>query len=373
VVKRAKRAILLLAFAAAVPLRAEAQDVLVRARAAAQSGRRAEALTMLEARLAEAPRDVDARLLYGLVLSWESRYDEARPVLQQVLAQAPSYTDARVALMNVEYWSGQSREARAQADQILSEDPGNVTARAVRERLDAASRPWWAKASYRLDTFDDGTDPWQEVWLSITRQTLIGSLVVRGSHASRFQLDDQLVELEFYPRFRAGSYAFISAGFATDSMLYPGSRYAFDVYQSIGRGFEISGGARFLNFTRTTDIYLGTLTKYIGNWMLTGKVYHVPGEGDLDSTSYHGLVRRYFGADGTSYTGFSYNHGFSREDVRSSVDLLSLNSDTLYGEFDVVVGTRWRLSGSGGVSHEERVNRDPLWQTTITTGLSVRF
>ncbi len=97
------------------PLRAAGQDdILTKARAAATSGRRAEALSMLETHLAEAPRDVDARLLYGLVLSWEGRYDEARPVLQQVLTQAPGYTDARVALMNVEYLVGPfHRSARA--------------------------------------------------------------------------------------------------------------------------------------------------------------------------------------------------------------------------------------------------------------------
>ena len=105
----------------AAPLCAAGQDdILTKARAAATSGHRAEALRMLQAHLTEAPRDVDARLLYGLVLSWEGRYDEARPVLQQVLTQAPAYTDARVALMNVEYWSGHSAEALEQADRILA-------------------------------------------------------------------------------------------------------------------------------------------------------------------------------------------------------------------------------------------------------------
>ena len=96
----------------AAPLPAAGQDdVLTKARAAATSGRRAEALRMLETRLDEAPRDVDARLLYGLVLSWEGRYDEARPVLQQVLTQAPAYTDARVALMNVDRLVGPFRRS----------------------------------------------------------------------------------------------------------------------------------------------------------------------------------------------------------------------------------------------------------------------
>ena len=132
--------------------------------------------------------------------------------------------------------------------------------------------------------------------------------------------------------------------------LYPQSRVAFDLYQSLGRGFEASGGARYLDFSTLTQIYVGTLTKYIGNWMWTGKLYYVPGEGDVHSNTYIGGFRRYFGGDGTSYLGVSYGHGFSREEVRSLVDLVSSDSDTVRGEFDVLLGARTRLSGSVGAS-----------------------
>src|SRR5215510_1183927 len=179
-----QRAILIVAFTSTVSAHVAGQDdVLAGAREAATSGRRAEALTMLEMHLAQAPRDVDARLLYGLVLSWEGRYDEARPALAQVLEQAPDYMDARVALMNIEYWAGRSQAAREQADQILANDPGNTQARAVRERLAAADRPWWAGTSYTLDSFNDDREPWHEIALSLTRLTPVGSLIVRGSHA----------------------------------------------------------------------------------------------------------------------------------------------------------------------------------------------
>ena len=63
-------------------------------------------MRLLETQLKARPRDVDARLLYGLVLSWSGLYDDARRELEQVLVQAPGYTDARVALANVEWWSG---------------------------------------------------------------------------------------------------------------------------------------------------------------------------------------------------------------------------------------------------------------------------
>jgi len=348
-------------------------DVITRARAAAAAGRRTDALAMLEAHLAEAPRDVDARLVYGLVLSWEGRYDEARAALQQVLAQTPTYTDARVALMNVEYWSGRSTEAREQADRILSTNPGNTTARAVRDRLAAAARPWWVQTTYSFDSFSDDRDPWQEVALSITRRTAVGSVIVRATQSARFGLDDQLFEGEFYPRFRPGTYAFVGVGFSSNAELYPDYRVAGDLYQSLGRGWEVSGGARYLNFETPTKIYVGTLTKYIGNWMLTGKVYAVPAENDLNSTSYYGGFRRYFGGDGTSYWGASYGHGFSREEIRDVADLTTLHSDTIRAETDQLVGGRMRLWINGGSSRQERVALPVLWQISVSAGFSVQF
>ena len=59
--------------------------------------------------------------------------------------------------------------------------------------------------------------------------------------------------------------------------------------------------------------------------------------------------------------------------MRSVQDLATFNSDTVRGEFDLLLGSRTRLSGSAGVSHQERPNRSPVWHTTITAGLSVQF
>lgn len=366
------RRALVLAFVVLMSMRATAQDdVLARARQAAASGRRADALRMLEERLAAVPRDVDARLLYGLVLSWERRYDDARPVLQQVLAQAPGYADARVALMNVEYWSGRASEARGLAAEILVTDPGNAQARVVRERL--TLRPWEAGVWYSVDSFDDGSDPWHEAAISLERKTPVGSLIVRGSRAERFGKEDQLGEVDFYPRFRPGTYAYISAGVAPDPVLYPGYRLAFDLYQSLGRGFEASGGARYLDFENPATIYVATLAKYIGNWMLTGKLYHVPGAGDLDSTSGHAGFRRYFGSDGTSYAGVTYSHGFSVEEVRNVVDLATVRADTIRGEFDRRFHAPLRLYGSVSVSRQERATRPTVQQINVTGGFRVLF
>jgi YaiO family outer membrane protein len=346
-------------------------DVLASARTAIADGRRADALVALNAHLRESPRDVDARFLYGAILSWEGRYEEASSELRRVLAQAPAYREARVALMNVEWWSGRTSEARDAADAILADDPGNPQARALRDRLEAASRPWSAGFSYATDQFNGDRQPWHEFSASVSRLTPRGSVIVRASEAKRFGLGDRLVEVEFYPRIRPGTYAFIAVGGAPDATLYPDHRIAFDLYQSIGHGIEVSGGLRRLGFATTTTIYVGTVSQYRGNWLLTGKVFHVPGEGRLDSTSIHAGFRRYVRGDGISTIGAAYSHGSSREEIRNAADLATLGADTVRAEFNQRLGRRLQLFATVGTSRQERPASGALWQTSITSGFTV--
>jgi YaiO family outer membrane protein len=361
------------AIVAASPVFAQEGDILTSARQAAASRRRPEALSALASHLAVAPRDVDARLLYGLVLSWEGQYDEARQQLRQVLEQTPSYQDARVALMNVDWWSGHGEDARASAVSILAKDPGNLQARYVKERVEAAVHPWWAGVTYSNDTFNGEREAWHETAFSLTRRTPLGSVIFRASEARRFGFNDQLLEVEFYPRIRPGTYAFIGVGGAADSTLYPSNRIAFDIYQSVGHGVEVSGGMRRLAFDSTTYIYVATVSKYVGNWMLTGKVSQVPAERDLDSTSYHGGFRRYVRGDGASFVGATYSHGFSREEIRNATDLAALDADTVRVEADQLFARRFRVFSTVGISRQEQALRAPFWQTSLSGGFLVLF
>jgi YaiO family outer membrane protein len=381
------------------------EAVLADAREAFNAGRTDEATRLLEARLAAAPRDVDARLLYGLVLSWSGRYDEARQQLTAVLDQAPGYLDARIALANVEWWSGrydalatvaadgrrlapddvqwlvfqaraeeglgQARAARRTIDLALARQPGHVAARALGERLDATLRPWSIALTETVDWFDDDRDTWTETQATIGRLTPAGTLLVRTSRAERFGFTDTQLEVEAYPRFRPGTYGYVNFGVSLDNTLYPRQRAGAELYHAFGRGIEASLGWRRLAFASVTNIYVGTLTKYAGHWMLTGRLYFVPGE-PADARSYHAVVRRYFGADGTSFIGAGYSRGLSREEVRNLGDLIPLDSDTVRAEFDARLGSWLRAAASGATSRQERVF-GPLRQHTLSASLQVVF
>lgn len=357
------------ALIAAVPAISFAQDILGQARSAPT---RAEGLQLLETHLASRPGDVDARLLYGLMLSWEGRYDDARRELQRVLTAAPDYTDARAALMNVEWWSGHASEAREHSNAILLREPGHADARLMRQRLDAADRPWTASVSASIDTFSDGRDAWHEQALTASRQTPRGPVIARAGFANRFGLSDEQIEIEFYPTLRPGTYAFIGAGVSPDHALYPQSRLAVDLYQALAGGFEISGGYRRLGFDNTVHMYVGALSKYAGPWLLTGRLTTVDAGGPERELSGQLQARRYFGADGTSYAGAGYLRGMHRDEIRGEGDLAREGLDTLRAELNASVTRRVRLMLESRLGREART-ADTLWQRSFTAGASVRF
>lgn len=392
---------------AGAPAVAQPADVRAQARSAAIAGRRDEAVSLLEGHLNGSPRDVDARLLLGVVLSWEGKYDDARRELEQVLEQSPTYNDARVALANVAWWTGQYEELRALAAtgraqrpydaewfmqearaldglgrhkeartvvlSLLARQPGHVQARALRDRLDARLRPWSATVAYSGDRFSDDRIPWAEYQVSLNRQTRHGSIIGRVSRAERFGLNDRMYELEVYPTIRPGTYGFASFGLSSEETLYPQYRVAADLYQALGRGVEASLGIRRLGFTATTDIYVGTLTKYVGNWMLTGKVFSVPDfEGPEDSISYHAVVRRYVRGDGRSFVGGGYSRGFSREELGDRAELQQLDADTFRANAEILVG-RYFLAANASTSRQERAARSTLWQHSFGASITVLF
>lgn len=346
---------------------AAAQNVLGKARAAQT---RAEALALLETHLVTSPGDADARTLYGLMLSWERRFDDARRELQRVLTEAPGNMDARAGLMNVEWWSGQTRAAREHSDHILQREPGHPQARLVRQRLDAGERPWTVGLNVVTDSFSDDRTAWHETLLSVTRQTPVGAVIARASRASRFDLSDEQIDIEFYPVLRPGTYALVGAGASPDHALYPSTRLALEVYQALGRGLEASAGYRRLAFTDTAHVYAGSLSKYAGNWLLTGRLTYVDA-GDAE-TSAQLQARRYFGTAGTSFVGAVYSRGVNREEIRGEGDLSRAGTNTLRTELNAQVTMRVRLTMDAGVSRASRSGR-ALWQRTFGAGASIRF
>lgn len=355
---------------------AQSEDVSARARRLATSEQRGAAITLLEDHLAGQPTDDDARTTLGTILSWEGRYDEARAALRAVLARRADDGDVLAALINVELWSKHPAEAKALADRGLVEAPNDSRFLLGRRQAIAAlelARPWEITMTANYDRFSDDRVSWLESLVAVKRVTSAGPIIFRASHAERFGLADDQLELEMYPQFRRGTYAYLSAGTGLDEQLYPKYRFAGDIYQGLGIGFEVFAGVRRLGFQARTSIYQIGLNKYVGNWLLTGKTFSVPDRTGAASKSFHGSLRRYFGSDGTNYVGVRYGRGLARDEVRNLNDFEVLMSDTVGAELNALVRRRVILQISGATSRQDRINQVSLRQHSFSALAGWRF
>ena len=405
-----KLSILLLLMNLTALLWAQAPDEspLAKARRLAFSGRehRAEALAVLEASLKEDPSDSDVRTFYGIVLSWEGRYDESRRQLEEVLALHPNHGDAAPALVRVEIWSDHPAHAeqlataslqvkkndadmmlllaRAQRnqnhykealhtlDELLLVSPTNQDARHMRRTLTIDSYHWEISATHTTDFLGQGRDPQNEDSWQARGPTRLGSLIGRVSRADSFGLTSYQIETDFYPRIRPGTYAYINLGASPDQTLYPKYRVGADLYQSVGHGFEISGGYRRLQFSDDTNIFTGAVYKYKGDWLFMGRMYFTPDDLGVSKTVVVG-ARYFLGSEGThDYVEVRFSHGSSLALARTTLDIIGLNANRVTLEVDKTIG-RFAIDVKGGAGSEELAPGDKLNRFTVQGSLYYRF
>lgn len=286
-------------------------DPVARARELARSGNHAAAIALLEERLATNPDDLDARTLYGTVLSWTGDYTRARRELQMVLLRQPDNQDARLALANVERWS----------------------------RNDDARSEVTFGATY--DDFRD-SDPWREAQVAIRARTARGPVILRAARARRFDIDDSQIELEAYPSLAERAYMFLNLGYSPDADLYPRTRIGLEYFRGFGRGLEASIGYRRLGFDDVVNLGTASLSAYRGDWLFTLRTYATS-----DTTAVQGLGRRYLGS-ARSYVGFRVGRGSSRGEIRSSADVAGLDSTDFAVELAVPLNEKWTVKTEAG-------------------------
>lgn len=365
----------------------EPQDLVATARKLATSGHRPEALALLNKRLEEKRTDSDARTLRGIILSWDGHYDEARRDLEMVLAGHRDHGDALPALLNVEMWSDhperaeelardalkrnptnpdlllararalkamkRNREAFDEVQHLLLVDPGNQKAVSLASDLGDSLRQFTASFNHNTQWFSDGRTPWHENQIQLSRQTGIGSIIMRFDRANQYGENSQMVEIDAYPHIRPGMYLYLNAGYSPDNRLYPQTRLAADINQSLGHGWEGSAGIRQLHFGSNIHIYTASITKYYGDWMFTGRTFITP---DSIGTSRSGQfqVRRYL-KSATDYWYVRVGYGSSPAEVTSLQDIQILNSDSFSAGINHAIGRRFMVMADFGYSYEDRL------------------
>ena len=383
---------------------AASQDTLQLARSEAAGGKPEAAIARLQERLASAPDDLDARVLLGIVFGWNQKYPESRRELMRVLEARPLHVDALGALANVELWSGNPRAAETLVRRALEADPRRpdlqlalaralhatgrspearrIVARILQQtpndagaadlqRAMGLDTPWEIETAYTYDQFNDGSVSWQEAAVGLKRETAAGPVLARVSRAERFSRSDTLFEAEMYPRLGARTYGYVNLGVPSDGVLFPDYRVAVELFQSLPGAFEVSFGYRRLGFVDAIDIYTPSISRYMGDYLLSARIFLTPDSAGT-SRSVHLSARKYL-SDGVSYVGARYSTGSVREEIRDLDDALVLDSNGLFAELSAAATGRLVVRVAAGVSSEERAARPSLRHYSLRAALGVRF
>ncbi len=389
----------------ATPANADPDELFAQARRLAFSGQREEARSICVSILERVPDYHDVRILLGRLYSWDRQFDRARQELKRVLDSSPGQVDARRALMDVELWSdhpeaalkaaeecpagsrddeelvykkaralkllGNNAAAAEAARQVLRVNPANREARVLLSDVEELMQRYKATVEYTQDRFDKDFDPWHLGSVSLSRRQAFGSVIGRVNFARRFDKTATQYEVDLYPKFGRGIYAYLNGGYS-DSTVFPRIRAGAELYAPLPRGFEASFGARHLRFGSSgVTIYTGSLGLYAGNYWISLRPYVTPGSIG-SSVSGSMTVRRYLdGAE--SYVGLRVGAGSETDERYSTVDQYRLKSQQGDLEFRKRIGRGVGILASFGFENQQADRGDSRKRFTFSTGISKRF
>jgi YaiO family outer membrane protein len=199
------------------------------------------------------------------------------------------------------------------------------------------------------------------------------SLIARVNRADRFSLVSYQTELDFYPHFRSGTYGYLNAGYSADANLYPKYRLGAELFQSLKKGFEVSGGYRRLSFGSGVDIYTFSVGKYYRNWLFTTRGFVTPGSPGTSGTAL--ISARYFlGSEGLhDYIEFRSSFGASPAQAQTLQDIQILNSRRYSVEFNKRLWGKWSASFGESAGQQQLIGHADLWQYTTQGAVYFRF
>lgn len=329
------------------------------ARTLANAGQREQAIQAYTDLLVRSPGNADVLLGRGQVYARMDRWPEAEADLLAATAASPDYADAWSALGNIYLWSDRPRQAIAPFDRWIDLRPTDPAPRIARGRAyramgeyaaaradfdsalalgadasdvesylltltprvnnpDAAVPPgylWSATAGASWTGFSDSRQDWSDDILSVRRHFARGSLALESVDARRFGTSDHAWALDGYVDLWSRAYVNLRYQQAPNETLYPSRSYYGELFQGVGRGWELSGSYARLDFSSSdVDIYGIGVARYVGNYYVRLRHLYIPGDGG-NSNSDRLLVRYYYAGDGDNYVEVNVGTGRSTSDV----------------------------------------------------------
>ena len=387
------------------------------ARALSFSNHRVEAIQLYTELLATRPNNSDLLLGRGRTYAWENRWHEAEADITAVTRRSPDYGDAWSALGDMYLWSDRPGDAANAYGKWIAANPddprayiararayrssGDVNAaRADFESARAHGAPgseidqyltslqrrrqdpeatvpdrynWSASLSYDLSKFSTDRSDWSYYTAAIRRYWERGSLGFEYLRSRRFDSNDYALALDGYVDLWQRAYANVRYQYSPNADLYPDDSYRMEIFQGVGKGWELSGSYDHMDFGESNVAMEGAgLGKYTGNWYLRWRTLFVPSAARL-GISNRALARYYYAGNADDY--FEMSGGFSRggEFLLGTTIVETTRSRSFGAAFQNYFNSRWGIKISAGHDDEKTLVEQSIVERSISAKLLTRW
>jgi len=369
------------------------------ARALAFSNHRDEAIRLYTELLATRPNNSDLLLARGRTYAWENRWKESEKDLTAVTTRSPGYGDAWSALGDMYLWSDRPGDAVNAYGKWIAADPDNPRAYIARGRahrsagvLEAAGADfeaarahgapdrevdeylaslqprrlaqesvapvtikWQASLAYDVNKFSYSQSDWQFYTAALRHYWETSSLAFEYLQSRRFDSSDYALALDGYVDVWKRAYANVRFQLSPEAKLYPRTYYRGELFQGVGKAWELSGSYDHMNFTSSkVDMYGVGIGKYISDWYFRWRTLFVPSPAKLGVSNLL-LARYYFSGTADDYV--ELNGGFSSggELPQGSTTVESTRGQWFGAAFQKYFYARWGILVSAGYDNEKTV------------------
>lgn len=234
--------------------------------------------------------------------------------------------------------------------------------------------------STQTNRFDSIFDPMYSQSISYSKTTDFAELIGKLNLTQRFNSTGAQLELDAYPKFGSGRYAYVSYAYS-NSFLFPEHRFGAEFYTPFLSKFEGSLGVRYLNFASSglTSIYTGSVSYYYQSYLFSIRPFLIPNDSGL-GTSVSLSARKYLNDSDFLHLRMGFGVLADQNLIQLSDDsagknVVQLATQSIGLSYQKAVGKNWVLQAGLGLSRDELLFNPGSFvlNTSIDLGFTYSF
>ena len=245
--------------------------------------------------------------------------------------------------------------ARAQGAPVVEIDRYLASLQPRRQEPEAAAPQgytWLAGLSYDLSRFSTDRSDWHSYGATIRRYWKQWSLGFEYLGSHEFATNDHALALDAYVDLWPRAYANVRYQYSPRAVLYPEDSYRVELFQGVGKGWELSASYDHMDFSNSNvDMYGVGLGNYTGDWYLRWRTLVVPSSSGT-GISHRALGRYYYAGNGDDY--LEANAGFGRggEFLNGTTIIATTRSRSMGAAFQTYFLPQWGIRISAGTQRK---------------------